>query len=71
MKHDILISLISSHTMLVLKGILMSLFNKFCCINGVMPDSHLGNTNGIFHHINKNNQLERQVWPSKDVLLDA
>ena len=36
-----------------------------------MLDSHLGNTNGIFHHINKNNQLERQVWPSKDVLLDA
>jgi len=41
--------------MSVLKGILMLLFNKFCCIDGVNPDSYLGDISGIFHHINKNN----------------
>jgi len=36
-------------------------------LDGVMPDSCLGNKNDIFHHNNKNNQLERRVWPPKDI----
>jgi len=32
----------------------------------IMLDSCLGNKSDIFHHNNKNNQLERQVWPPKD-----
>jgi len=28
-------------------------------IDGIMPDSHLGNKSDIFHHNNKNNQLKR------------
>jgi len=33
----------------------------------VMLDSHLSHKSDIFHLNNKNNQLERQVWPPKDV----
>jgi len=33
----------------------------------VMSDSCLGNKSDIFHHNNKNNQLERQVRPPKDI----
>jgi len=34
----------------------------------VTPDSHLGNKSDIFHHNNKNNQLERRVWPPRDII---
>ena len=34
----------------------------------VMLDSHLGNKSNIFHHNNKNNQLERRVWPTKETI---
>jgi len=34
----------------------------------VMPDSHLGNKSDIFYHNNKNNQLERQVQPPRDII---
>jgi len=33
----------------------------------VTPNSCLGNKSDIFHHNNKNNQLERRVWLSRDV----
>jgi len=36
-------------------------------ICAVTPDSCLGNKSDIFHHNNKNNQLERRVWPPKDI----
>jgi len=32
----------------------------------IMPDSHLDNKSNIFHHNNKNNQLEKWVQPPKD-----
>jgi len=35
--------------------------------DAVMPDSYLGNKSDIFHHNNKNNQLERRVWPPRDI----
>ena len=34
---------------------------------GVTPDSCLGNKSNIFHHNNKNNQLERQVRSPRDI----
>ena len=33
----------------------------------VTLDSHLGNKSDIFHHNHENNQLERWVWPPRDV----
>jgi len=33
----------------------------------VTLDSRLGNKSDIFHHNNENNQLERRVWPPRDV----
>jgi len=35
--------------------------------HNVTPDSHLGNKSDIFHHNHKNNQLERRVWPPRDI----
>jgi len=35
--------------------------------SAITPDSCLGNKSNIFHHNNKNNQLERQVRPPKDI----
>jgi len=39
---------------------------KYKADTSVMPDSCLGNKSDIFYHNNKNNQLERQVWPPRD-----
>jgi len=35
--------------------------------SSVMLDGHLGKISNDFHSNNKNNQLKRQVWPSRDV----
>jgi len=37
----------------------------------VTPYKCLGKISDIFHHNNKNNQLERRAWPPKDVPLDT
>jgi len=39
--------------------------------DGVTPYKHLGKISDILHLNNKNNQLERQAWPPKDVSLDT
>jgi len=41
------------------------------CSDNVTPDSHLGHKSGNSHLNNKNNQLERQAQPPRNVPLDA
>jgi len=41
---------------------------QFNDLYAVMLDSCLGNKSDIFYYNNENNQLERQVWPPRDVL---
>jgi len=64
LSHDMIT--LSSHAIYIL-SILYDLMFAIKCLNAVMLDSRLGNKSDIFHHNNENNQLERRVWPPRDV----